>query len=55
MKHRFLFFLIAFPLALSSCSNENRLGVYSFQMGKNSGSYAKASITLSDMIMLPKA
>ena len=48
MKHRFLFSLIAFPLALSSCSNGNHLGVYSFQMGKNSGSYVKASITLSN-------
>ena len=39
---------ILLPLVLASCSKQGYAGTYSFQLGKNSGAHASASITLQD-------
>ena len=48
MKKRLLLGLSLVPLALASCGSKGYEGVYSFQLGKNSGAHATASITLKN-------
>ena len=47
MNKRTCLTLALLPLALCSCTKSGYLGVYSFQMGKNSGAHAIASMTLT--------
>ena len=48
MNKRTCLSLSLLPLALCSCAKSGYLGVYSFQMGKNSGAHAIASMTLTN-------
>ena len=48
MNKRTCLTLALLPLALCSCTKSGYLGVYSFQMGKNSGAHAIASMTLTN-------
>ena len=48
MKKRILLGLALVPLALASCGANGRAGIYSFQMGKTSGAFVSANMTLTD-------
>lgn len=48
MKNKILLGLALVPLALASCGNKGHVGIYSFQMGKTSGAFVSANMTLTD-------